>query len=51
MNINQGKDESLNKYLHRFNEESLQLDRRTDQLIIAAFLNGMNLGHYYTKLV
>lgn len=51
MNIHQGKDESLSDFFTRFNEESLQVEHRTDQLVIAAFMNGLNSGSFYTKLV
>lgn len=32
-------------------EESLRVEHRTDQLVIAAFMNGLNSGPFYTKLV
>ena len=51
MNVRQGNDELLADYLTRFNKKSLQVKGGTDQLIIAAFLNGMNLEKYYINLM
>lgn len=46
MNIRQGKDESLGDFFTRFNEESLLVEKRTDQLVIISLMNGMNPGQY-----
>lgn len=51
MNIHRGKDESLSDFFTRFNEESLQVKNRTDQLVIAAFMNGLNSRPFYTNFV
>lgn len=50
MNIRQGKDETLQAYVDLFNDESLQVESRTDQVVISAFMNGLNPGKLYTKL-
>ena len=44
MNIRQGRDESLQAYVDRFNDESLQVESRSDQVVISAFMNGLNPG-------
>lgn len=41
----------MSNFFTRFNEESLQVEDRTDQLVIAAFMNGLVPGDHYDKLV
>lgn len=43
MNIHRGKDETLQAYVDRFNDES--------QVVISAFMNGLNPGKLYTHKV
>lgn len=50
MNIRQGKDETLQAYVDRFNDESLQVEHRSDELVISAFINGLHPGVLYRKL-
>lgn len=50
MNIRQGRDETLKAFVDRFNDESMQVEGRTDQLVISAFMNGIQPGILYTRL-
>lgn len=40
----------MQAYVDRFNDESLQVESRSDQVVISAFMNGLNPGKLYTKL-
>lgn len=50
MNILQGKDEFLGNFFTHFNKECLLVENHTDQLVIDAFINGLNPGQFYSKL-
>ena len=41
MSIKQREDETLRSYISRFNKEALSIDEADDQILVAAFTNGL----------
>ena len=51
MIVHQGPEESLCKYMVRFNNESFQDRDRDDKVVMAAFVNGLRKQKLYTEFV
>ena len=50
LTIEQGKNESLQSFITRFNREALTVDEVDDKLLLAAFHNGVNSDLFIHKL-
>lgn len=51
MAARQESNEGLRQYLERFNELSLQVEGRTDQMVISAFINSLKPGYLHKDLL
>ena len=50
MNIKQREDETLRSYIARFNKEALLIDEVDDEILVAAFTNGLRKGKFLFSL-
>ena len=50
MNIKQKEDETLRSYIARFNKEALLIDEVDDEILVAAFTNGLRKGKFLFSL-
>ncbi|XP_027151312.1 uncharacterized protein LOC113751485 [Coffea eugenioides] len=51
MAVKQKPDESLKNFMTRFNTESLQIRDKDENVVMAAFMNGLRVEELYYKLV
>lgn len=51
MGARQEPTESIQQYLDRFNQLSLQVEGRTDSMVISAFINGLKPGNLHKNLL
>ena len=50
LNIKQMEGESLRTYVHRFNKESLQIDRLKEDVTLTAIMTGLQKGDFLYDL-
>ena len=50
MSIKQWEDETLKSYITRFNKEALSIDEANDNILVAAFINGLRKGKFLFSL-
>ena len=50
MSIKQREDETLRLYITRFNKEALSIDEADNQILVAAFTNGLRKGKFLFSL-
>ena len=50
MSIKQREDETLRSYITHFNKEALSIDVANDNILVAAFTNGLRMGKFLFSL-
>ena len=50
MSIRQREDKTLRSYISRFNKETLSIDKADDNILVAAFTNGLRKGKFLFSL-